>query len=181
MKLITRYAAPLVLSCVCATAAQATTLIKLSTEQMTAQASDIVVGTCTDARSVWVGRTLVTVAKVAVAESLKGGGANEVTVVLPGGVDAQRSVPVAVTYPGAPVLTPREDVILFLDSAAPLKDGFQVVGFSQGKYSVVRDAFGRKFASRSRGVSPEAVEFESFKARVRELVRGSASNAGSER
>jgi hypothetical protein len=181
MQSLTRLTAPLVLSCAFATTAQATTLVKMSTEQMTARATDIVVGTVTGARSVWVDRTLVTLAQVSVSESLKGGGRSELTVVLPGGVDATRAVPVAVTWPGAPVLSARENVVLFLEADAPVKDGHQIVGFSQGKYSVVRDAFGRTFASQTRAVSAEAVDLASFKNRIRELVRKGGDAARSER
>lgn len=174
MRPLLRLTAPLVLSCALASTAQATTLVRLSTEQMTARASDIVVGVCTNARSVWVGRTLVTLATVSVSESLKGDAAAEVTVVLPGGVDANRAVPIAVTWPGAPTLAPNDQVMLFLEGAAPLRDGRQIVGFSQGKFSVVRDAFGRTFASQTRSVSAEAVAFDAFKERVRALVRAGA-------
>lgn len=174
MNLLLRLTAPLAVSCALATATQATTLVKMSTEQLTATATDIVIGTCKETRSVWVNRTLVTLATVAVDESLKGGPRSELTVVLPGGVDASRPVPVAVTLPGAPQIAPRDNVILFLEADAPLKDGFQVVGFSQGKLSIVRDAFGRSFASPTRGVSPEAVDLAAFKSRVKELVRTGA-------
>lgn len=174
MRSLLRLTAPLVLSCAFASTAQATTLVKLSTEQMTARASDIVVGTCTGARSVWVGRTLVTLATVSVSESLKGDSGAELTVVLPGGVDANRAVPIAVTWPGAPSLAPNDQVMLFLEGAAPLRDGHQIVGFSQGKFSVVRDAFGRTFASSTRRANAEAVDFTAFKERVRELVRQGA-------
>jgi hypothetical protein len=181
MQSLTRLTAPLVLSCALATTAQATTLVKMSTEQMTARATDIVIGTVTGTHSVWVDRTLVTLAKVSVSESLKGGARSELTVVLPGGVDATRAVPVAVTWPGAPVLNAREDVVLFLERDAPVKDGHQIVGFSQGKYSVVRDAFGRTFASQTRVASAEAVDLASFKTRIRELVRKGGEAARSER
>jgi hypothetical protein len=180
MQSLTRLTAPLVLSCALATTAQATTLLKMSTEQMTARATDIVVGTVTGARSVWVDRTLVTLAKVSVAESLKGAAPSELTVVLPGGVDTARAVPVAVTWPGAPVLKAREDVVLFLEADAPVKDGYQIVGFSQGKFSVVRDAFGRTLAAQSRSASGDAVDLASFKNRIRELVRKGGDAARSD-
>jgi hypothetical protein len=156
-------------------------LVKMSTEQMTARATDIVVGTVTNARSVWVDRTLVTLAQVSVSESLKGGPGAELTVVLPGGVDMARAVPVAVMWPGAPSLSSRENVVLFLEADAPVKDGYQIVGFSQGKFSVVRDAFGRTFASQSRTVNAEAVELSAFKNKIRELVRQGGDAARSER
>ena len=160
---------------------QATTLIKMSTEQLTARASDIVIGTCTEVRSAWIDRRLITLATISVSESLKGAARKELTLVLPGGVDTKRPVPVAVTYPGAPVVMRDDQVLLFLEGVAPMRDGFQVVGFSQGKYSIVRDAFGRTLASPTRAVGANAVDLAAFKNRVRELVRQNATQGGTER
>jgi hypothetical protein len=178
MNSLTRFAAPLVLSLALAPTAQSTTLVKMSTEQMTARATDIVIGVCTDARSVWVGRTLVTLATISVSESLKGAAQPALTVVLPGGVDAARAVPVAVMYPGAPVIAARDNVMLFLERGAPVANGLRVVGFSQGKFSIVRDAFGRTFVSPTRGVGAQAVELATFKRQVTELVRGTQGPRG---
>ncbi|MGH8495764.1 MAG: hypothetical protein ACREVN_06485 [Gammaproteobacteria bacterium] len=159
---------------------QATTLVKMSTEQLAAQATDIVIGTCTSVRSIWVDRSLVTLATIDVSESLKGDVRTELTLVLPGGVDASRPVPIAVTYPDAPVVMPRDDVVLFLERDAPVQNGYQIVGFSQGKYSVVRDAFGRTLASPTRGLSADAVDLATFKRRIKDLVRADESKGGTE-
>src|SRR5688572_22135531 len=74
---------------------------ELSLGDMTAGSEVIVQGTCTDLRSVWVGRNLVTLATVAVSEALKGSTGETITVVLPGGSDSNRKFPIAMTYPGA--------------------------------------------------------------------------------
>src|SRR3954447_23454044 len=87
--------------------------VELSLDDMVKQSDAIVIGNCTETKSVWIDRNLVTLATVSVTESLKGE-ASTLTVALPGGVDANRKIPVAMTYPGAPQMRPGEDVFLFL-------------------------------------------------------------------
>lgn len=162
-----RVATLLLLSLGTAAVSQATTLVKMSTEQLTAESSSIVIGTCTKLRSTWVDRTLVTLATISVTESLKGDAAREVTLVVPGGVDASRAVPVAVVYPDAPFVGLSENVLLFLDGDAPVANGFQVVGYSQGKYSIEKDAAGNDVAS---AANSEAVSLGTLKQQIRKAV-----------
>ena len=77
-------------------------------EQMTQEASAIVHGTCVATQSQWVGRSLVTDATISVEEALKGDAAigSNVTVELPGGISANGRFPVAMTYAGAPQISP---------------------------------------------------------------------------
>ncbi|HKY45346.1 MAG TPA: hypothetical protein VJM50_19800, partial [Pyrinomonadaceae bacterium] len=93
-----------------------TLAVALSLEDMVDQSDVIAIGNCSSIRSAWVDGTLVTLATVSVSETLKGAESGSLTVVLPGGIDANRQVPVAVSYPGAPRLTPGENVFLFLNS-----------------------------------------------------------------
>jgi len=127
---------------------EATTARRLSDEELAMSASVIAIGRCTSVRSVWEGRTLVTVATVAVEEALKGTPGAVVTVALPGGIDANRRFPVSVVWPGAPTLQVGEDVLLFLDADEGITSGAVVAGFSQGKFSIGRDAAGRRHVSR---------------------------------
>lgn len=124
-----------------------TLAVALSLQDMTSQSDVIAIGNCVDTRSVWVDGTLVTVANVAVSETIKGTESGSLTVVLPGGIDVNRKFPVAVSYPGAPRLTPGEDVFLFLTSD-PDHGGYNVAGFSQGKFSIVNDEDGELVVSR---------------------------------
>jgi len=119
----------------------------LSLEDMVNQSDAIVIGNCVETKSVWVDRSLVTLATVSVSESLKGG-ASTLTVALPGGVDANRKIPIAMTYPGAPQMTPGEDVFLFLTSDGDVAGSYTVAGFSQGKFSIVTDEDGQQLVSR---------------------------------
>lgn len=125
-----------------------TLAVALSLEDMVAQSDVIAIGNCVDTRSVWVDGSLVTLATVSVSESLKGAESGNLTVVLPGGIDANRKVPIAMSYPGAPRLTPGEDVFLFLTSDADSGLGYTVAGFSQGKFSIVNDEDGEPVVSR---------------------------------
>ena len=129
-------------------AARATTLVPTSEAEMIQRADAIVLGRCVDARSAWVGRQLVTRYTIATREVLKGAPQSSYTVVVPGGIDASRRVPVAMTYPGAPRFLLQEEVLLFLDgSRGKARGGHGVVGFSQGKYAVFQDDQGRFLAA----------------------------------
>ena len=125
-----------------------TLALALSLEEMVSQSDVIAIGNCVETRSVWIDRSLVTLATVAVSESLKGAPGETLTVVLPGGVDANRRIPVAMTYPGAPSLTPGENVFLFLTSDSEVGNGYNVAGFAQGKFSIVTDEDGEPMVSR---------------------------------
>jgi hypothetical protein len=117
--------------------ATATTAVQLDEQALVDTADLIVVGRCDAVDSRWVDGDLVTIATLEVSESLKGGAGGSVDVVLPGGVDADAAVPVAVTWPGAPAITPGEKVLVFLVDYPSVPGGYAVAGFSQGKYSVI--------------------------------------------
>ena len=125
-----------------------TLAVALSLEDMVDQADVIAIGNCVETKSVWVDGTLVTLATVSVSESLKGAETGNLTVVLPGGADMNRQVPIAVSYPGAPRMTPGENVFLFLNSDVDYGLGYNVAGFAQGKFSIVSDEDGQPVVSR---------------------------------
>jgi hypothetical protein len=91
----------------------------------------------------------VTVVTVEVSEVLKGNAGNTVAVVVPGGIDTNRPVPVAMTYPAAPELLGQENVLLFLTDENRLAGSYGIVGFSQGKFTVVESAQGEKVATQN--------------------------------
>ena len=122
--------------------------VALSVQDMVAQSDVIAIGNCVETKSVWVDRTLVTLATVSVTENLKGSESSNITVALPGGVDVNRKIPVAMTYPGAPQMTPGENVFLFLTASDEVPGGYTVAGFSQGKFSIVTDDEGEQMVSR---------------------------------
>ena len=126
-----------------------TLAVALSLGDMVNQSDVIAIGNCVETKSVWVDRTLVTLATISVSESLKGSGTSTVTVELPGGVDANRKIPIAMTYPGAPSVTPGENVFLFLTATGEVGGSYNVTGFSQGKFSIVTDEDGQQMVSRN--------------------------------
>ena len=124
-----------------------TLALELSVEDMVSQSDVIAIGSCTETKSVWVDRSLVTLATVSVTENLKGS-ETSLTVALPGGVDANRKIPIAMTYPGAPRITPGENVLLFLTPSDEVAGSYTVAGFSQGKFSIVTDENGEQVVTR---------------------------------
>jgi hypothetical protein len=121
---------------------------KLSYQDLTAKAQLIVVGRAVASKSIWANRDLNTLVTISVDEVLKGDQLDIVTVVLPGGVDANRKFPLAMMVPGAPQIHSQEEVFLFLTRArqdiSGGIDSYTITGFSQGKFSVVTDASGHK-------------------------------------
>jgi hypothetical protein len=122
--------------------------IDLSLEQLVSQSDLIAIGNCRQSRSLWIDRNLVTLANISVAETLKGNPAENITVILPGGVDANRKFPIAMSVAGAPRITPGEDVVLFLTSESEVGGSYSITGFSQGKFSIGKDEEGREVVSR---------------------------------
>lgn len=131
-------------------ASDATNRADISIRDMAGQAQLIATGRCIETRSEWIqdNRVLVTLATISVDEVIKGDPVSTVTVVLPGGVDANRRIPVAMTYAGAPQIAPQEEVFLFLSSDDSVANGYSVFGFAEGKYSILEDEAGQKVVSR---------------------------------
>ena len=90
----------------------------LTNQELASQAALIVIGQAGESKSHWTddGRNLFTLVNIAVDDTLKGD-QGSITVALPGGVDAARKFPIAMTYPGAPRIFPDEEVFLFLSRA----------------------------------------------------------------
>ena len=114
----------------------ATTAVEMSTDDMAQAASLIVSGRVTNVQSTWVNRDLVTLATISVSEVLKGQAGSEITVVIPGGVDMNRPIPIAVSVPAAPQFSDNESTLLFLVNEDQVQDSYAVVGFSQGKFTL---------------------------------------------
>ena len=126
----------------------ATTAVERTENDMIQEAALIVTGHCTHLQSQWVGKTLVTLATIQVSEVLKGDAGSQVTVVLPGGVDSNRRIPIAMSYPAAPEIFQQENVLLFLTPEDLVAGGYSIVGFSQGKFSLVGTPRGRRWPRR---------------------------------
>jgi hypothetical protein len=149
MKSATRAALGLLATALALTPAWATTALERSETDLIQEASVIITGQCTHLQSQWAGRTLVTIATVSVSEVLKGQPGTEVTVVLLGGIDTSRRVPVAMTYPAAPEIFMQENVLLFLTPQDLVANGYAIVGFSQGKFTIAQTPQGQALASQN--------------------------------
>ncbi|HKX26117.1 MAG TPA: hypothetical protein VJ302_00360 [Blastocatellia bacterium] len=155
----------------------------LMMEKLAQQSDLIITGQCLQTSSAWVDRRLVTVATVSVNESIKGAPAQTVAVVMPGGIDANRRIPIAMTYPGAPTIKTKEEVFLFLKTSGEMSNSYEVTGFAQGKLSIMTDDQGQKMVARDqvqiqsksgagtvRGTL-RMTPLSDFKQRVREYVK----------
>lgn len=171
---------------------EATTAIQLSDLAMTEQAELIVVGRVESSRVQWIGRTLVTLATVSVTEVLKGSAGPTVNVTLPGGIDAQRKVPIAMSYPGAPQLAPGEQVFLFLITEDLVAGSYSIVGFSQGKFTIEeageirtmsRNLQGMKLQNGRRltGGGRTIVSLDEFKSKIQGYLKSAATPAPRQR
>jgi hypothetical protein len=129
--------------------AMATTAVERSETDLIRESAIIVTGHCTHLQSQWLDRDLVTIATISVSEALKGQAGAEVTVILPGGIDTHRRVPIAMTFPAAPQIFHQEDVLLFLRSEDRVANGYTIVGFSQGKFTLADNGQGQKVASQN--------------------------------
>ncbi len=128
--------------------ASVTTSTDLTMQDMTQRSELIIMGQCTETRSTWVeGRRLVTLATISVSDAIKGS-ASTVTVALPGGIDSNRKHPIAMNYPGAPTIQPQENVFLFLTPADTTANAYAVMGYAQGKFSIVKNDAGQDMVSR---------------------------------
>jgi hypothetical protein len=160
----------------------ATAIKPLTIHDLTEKAQLIMVGQAIDTKSVWVDRRLVTLATISVGEVLKGDRHATVTVVLPGGVDANRKFPLAMIVPGAPQIHAQEEVFLFLRRANQHPTGdterYTIVGFSQGKLSIVTDANGSKLLARQPVSAGSAglVSLAQFKQEISGLVAGDGAH-----
>lgn len=133
--LLTTLLTALLAALLAAAAADATTVVRLSEEELIDGSQLVVVGTCRSTATLRRGGRLVTHAEVEVEQALKGRSRRYLTVVLPGGVDRHRVPPVAEVWAGAPALVAGERAVLFLRPAGE-PGTWSVVGFDQGKLTL---------------------------------------------
>ncbi len=127
--------------------AWATTLLKLSTDQMIQQSTAIVRAKVTGSASGFVGRDVYTYYQLQVTENLKSSSPASLQVAVPGGV--ARGVRQMV--PGAPTLLNGQEYVLFLWTS---KSGMTlVIGLSQGIFAVSADASGNATLTRPAAVA----------------------------
>jgi hypothetical protein len=164
-------------------AAEATTVEKLSLEEITRKSRKIVVARCISSESRWNEKhtLILTFSKFSVSEDLKGEPTGWVTVMTVGGtVDG-----ITQTVAGTPQFAPDEEAVLFLEGTRSSQ--WQPVGLSQGRFrilkeshtgqqEVVHDLSGLELYDTSTRVTaaprtPYRMPLESFLGRVRGLIQ----------
>lgn len=126
---------------------QATQIIYRSPKQLGEESSLVILGKVREVHSYWNenGSKIFTETVVEVDESYKGQAGPVIRIVQLGGVVGN----VRMTVHGALHWRPGEEVLLFLEPYR--NEGFQVSGFSQGKFEIERDpANGRPFVKHPR-------------------------------
>lgn len=120
----------------------ASTLLRLTLDEMVDKSTQIVRGRVVGSRTAMRGPVVYTLARIEVAERWKGSGASQVEVAIPGGAHGR----VNQTFSGAPQFAPDGDYVLFLWTG---KSGVtQVIGLSQGVFKVKTNAEGLQVVER---------------------------------
>jgi|SRR4051794_19931130 hypothetical protein len=167
---------------------RATTAVERSETDMIQESALVVTGHCTHLQSQWAGRTLVTLATIQVSETLKGNPGPTVTVALPGGIDSHRRFPVAMSYPAAPEIDLQEDVLLFLTPEDLVAGSYSIVGFSQGKFTLIASAQGKRVAAQDLGAlnlqgrngalrhgTAKTIQLDELRQRIQKIQAGGGS------
>jgi hypothetical protein len=121
----------------------------MTMKDMAQRSAMILAGQCLQTQSTWVGRTLYTEATVSVSDTIKGEQLPTVKILLPGGADPRRRIPVAMTFPGAPVMTKNSNYLLFLRNSETMPGSFSVMGYAQGQFSIFKSADGEEMVASS--------------------------------
>ena len=126
----------LILTCLTPDFANSTQILARSPEQLGATSTLVVRGRVAELSSFWneSETKILTEVEIEVDANHKGQAPTRLRVLQMGGVVGN----VKMTVAGSLVWNPGEDVLLFLEDSLPNR--FRVAGFSQGKFTVERDA-----------------------------------------
>jgi hypothetical protein len=112
---------------------QATTLARLSLEELAAASDAVARVRCTATESRWETSSIWTVTTFAVVEALKGNLPSEIEVRLPGG----RVGHLTATVDGTPKFAAGAEALVFLEKSRA--GGFTVAGWVEGTFRILRD------------------------------------------
>jgi hypothetical protein len=115
------------------TAVRATTLVRLSLDQLAAGSDAVARVNFSSAETRWENGTIWTFSTAKVVETIKGNLPGEISVRMPGG----RVGHLTATVEGAPQFHPGEDAIVFLKRSPA--GGFTVAGWVEGTFRISRD------------------------------------------
>jgi hypothetical protein len=132
-----KFRMPVIASLLCALfllpAMRATTLARLSLDDLAGAADAVARVRCTGAEARWEGGAIWTVTTLEVLETMKGNLTSEITVRLPGG----RAGHLTAAVDGAPRFHPGEEAVVFLESSRA--GGFTIAGWAEGTFRILRD------------------------------------------
>ena len=162
-----------------APAVHATTLLQLSLNDMIQQSTMIVQGTAKPSYSAFRGSIIYTHYQVQVSQVFKGSAGASIDVAVIGGAASG----LRQSYAGAPTLIPGQQYVLFLWTS---KTGLtQVIGLSQGLFTLVAGANGQPTAMRAAAAermvnsagtevtdSDLKVSLSELKARIQSVIAG---------
>ncbi|MBZ5662227.1 MAG: hypothetical protein LAO08_17645 [Acidobacteriia bacterium] len=137
-------------------ALRATTLARLSLDQLAAAADSVARVRCVGAESRWENGAIWTVTMFDVIETLKGSLPAQVAVRLPGGKVGHLTAAVD----GTPKFSPGEQAVVFLERART--GGYSVAGWVEGTFRIAEDP-----VSRSEIVTQDSCGFVVFDAATR--------------
>jgi hypothetical protein len=112
---------------------RATTLARLSLDQLAAGSDAVARGRCAGAESRWENGSIWTVATLEVVETMKGNLPREIAVRLPGG----RVGHLIATVDGVPKFKLGDEAVVFLERSPA--GGFTVAGWVEGTFRISRD------------------------------------------
>jgi hypothetical protein len=141
-------------------ALRATTLARLSLDQLAAAADGVARVRCVGAESRWEDGAIWTVTTFDVIETLKGSFPAQIAVRLPGGKVGHLTAAVD----GTPKFSPGEQAVVFLERART--GGYSVAGWMEGTFRIALDAVGgRELVTQdSRGFSVFDAATRTFRA-----------------
>jgi hypothetical protein len=111
----------------------ATTLVRLTLDQLAAGADAVARVRCSRAESRWENGAVWTVTTADVLESMKGGLSGKIAIRVPGG----RVQHLISRVDGTPKLKPGEEAVVFLEHSRA--GGFTVAGWVEGDFHISRD------------------------------------------
>ena len=121
----------------------ATTLERLTMDQIIAKSTYIVRAKVLNGTGMLSNRAIYTKYSIQVTETLKGSPTPSISVLVPGGTASGLSQSIA----GAPKLTMNAEMVLFLWQSP--KGQLMVIGMQQGAFDVQKDSAGQQFISRN--------------------------------
>jgi hypothetical protein len=114
-------------------AIRATTLARLSLDQLAAESDAVARVRCAGAESRWENGSIWTVTTFDVMETMKGALPGEITVRLPGG----RAGHLTALVDGTPKFSPGAEAVVFLERSRA--GGYTVAGWVEGTFRILRD------------------------------------------